>query len=84
MHGNIFGQIGIRAAHPRVGRAFNVRVEMHHLHQRVNARIGASGAQGADGAVGESAQCGFELILHRLTIGLALPTAIGLTVVTNT
>ena len=41
-HRNAVRQLGIHTAHPRGQRAFDLRIEMHHLLQRMHTGIGAS------------------------------------------
>ena len=56
---------------------------MRDLHQRVNARIGASGAHDANRLHGKPAQGFFQLVLDGVTGQLALPALISPTVVAD-
>lgn len=57
---------------------------MRHLHQAVYAGVCASGAKGVNGLAGcECAQGLFQMVLHGLSIGLALPAVVALTQVAD-
>ncbi|MCY1246334.1 hypothetical protein D9M72_595610 [compost metagenome] len=87
LHRDVVGQVAVGAAHPGERVAFDVGVEVHHLHQPVHAGIGAAGAQRADpaagGQAGELREGGFELVLHRAARALALPALVCLAVVAD-
>jgi hypothetical protein len=83
LHGDVLGQEGVGAAHPGVGRALQLGVKVHDLHQAVHTGIGATGADGGDFLSSKAAQGRFEFVLYGVAIGLALPAAIGLTVVAD-
>ncbi|MOA10464.1 hypothetical protein D3C78_1303530 [compost metagenome] len=84
LHGDVGRQEGVGAADPGIGRAFQIRVEMHHLHDAVHAGVGAAGAYGGHGLRGKAAQGRFEMVLHRAAGRLALPAVVVLAVVTHT
>ena len=91
LHCDIARQKRIDAAHPSPGLAHGVGIEMHDLHQAMNAGIGTASAQGGQaGLAGRGSQCtefgkrSFELVLHGLPGGLALPALVSLPVVTET
>ena len=52
-------------------------VEMGDLGVGVHAGVGAGGALDAEGVVGEAVEGGFNLVLHGLAVGLALPALPG-------
>ena len=54
---------------------------MNHLHQTVNASIGATSAQGGHFLSGKFFECLFQFVLDGEARALALPALIGLTVV---
>lgn len=58
-------------------------IEVHHLHESVDTRIGTSCAQGIDRVRREARQRPLQLILHRSARGLALPALIPLSEVTD-
>ncbi len=81
LDGDVFGQIGVGTTDPRVGVTIDVGIEVHYLHQTMDSRIGAAGAQSGNALCSEFAQRGLQLVLNRLTGGLALPTLVPLAVV---
>ena len=80
-HGDRFGQEGVDAAHPRVHVAVQFRIEMHHLLERMHARVRAAGAGGGQAHAGKLLQRVFQLVLHRLPIFLFLVSMPGRAVV---
>ena len=78
---NVIGQITVGAAHPRAHVALKGCVKVHHLHQTMNACIGAARAQGGDFLGGEFFEGFFQFVLDGEARALALPALIGLTVV---
>lgn len=82
-HSNITGQESIGPANPRSGWSGQICVEVDDLHEPVNTRVGASGAQSGYFLCRELSQCRFQLVLHGLTGELALPALVGLPVVAD-
>lgn len=54
---------------------------MHHLPQRMHAGVGTPGGHHADGLAGNAGQRFLQHRLHRRTVGLQLPAAVGAAVV---
>ena len=78
---DVIGQITVGAAHPRAHVALKGCIEVNHLHQTMNACIGATCAQGGDFLGGEFFEGFFQFVLDGEARALALPALIGLTVV---
>ncbi len=72
-HRHVFGQMGIHAPHPGVRRSFGLRVEMHHLGERMHSAIRASGAMQAHRLRGEYRDRRLQHRLHRAPLCLHLP-----------
>ncbi|MDT4869042.1 hypothetical protein FQZ97_1040500 [compost metagenome] len=83
LHGDVRRQEGVGAAHPGEGAAFDLGVEVHHLHEAVHAGVGAACAEGGDGFVSEGLEGRLQLVLHRLARSLALPAFVMPAVVAN-
>ena len=83
LHGDVGRQEAVCAAHPRERLALHLGVEVHDLHEPVHARIGAAGADGGDGLVGEAREGGFEVVLDGAARRLALPAVVSLSEVAD-
>jgi hypothetical protein len=82
LHGDVLGQKVLVPRTQELG-ALQLGVKVHDLHQPVHTGIGATGADGGDFLSSKAAQGRFEFVLYGVAIGLALPAAIGLTVVAD-
>ncbi|MNV65791.1 hypothetical protein D3C71_1585090 [compost metagenome] len=83
LHSNVRREKGVGAPHPGRRGALEGGVEVHHLHQSMDTRIGATRTQGADRMGRKPAERRFELVLHRVARQLALPTAVRLAVIAD-
>ena len=81
LHGDVAGQVGIGATHPRVSVALQGCVKVHHLHDAVHPGIGPTGTQGGHPLGSEAAQRSFQLVLDGESRRLALPALVRLPVV---
>src|ERR1051326_7898124 len=79
-----FREPRIRPAHPGIGVADHVGIEVHDLRRRVDTRVGASGGSDFYLRVGETLEGIFEMILHAASGWLGLPSAEGRAVVFET
>ncbi len=83
LHRNVSRQIAIGTAHPGIGGALQVSVDMHHLHQRMYAGISTASAAGGHRCTCELCLCRFEPVLHGAAAALALPALISLAAVAD-
>jgi len=77
-------QMRVGAAYPGVGIPDNIRVKVHHLHERMHARVCAPGAQGGHTSLGKLLERPFQPVLHRQARRLALPPLVCLSAVAHT
>src|SRR5512146_717691 len=83
-HRDVFRQQRVRATHPGSEWPLDVRIEMHHLFQRMHAGIGAPRGQDSNAAARNTAQRRLQGILHVRHIRLALPPVVAATIVFHT
>ena len=80
LHSDVIRQEAIHTAHPRKCFTLKRCIEVHHLHERVHARIGAARAIGDDALTRrqarELAQRIFQLVLQGVATLLALPAEV--------
>ena len=81
---HVGGQQAVAAQQPGIGRARGVAVEMDHLLQGMDARVGAPGGDDPHRLVGHRAQRGLDRALYRRPFGQALPAGIGAAQVLDT
>ncbi len=70
-------QLGVGAEHPGAQAPAGLSIEMRDLSTGVHAGIGAPGAHQADRRIRDVCERRFRPALHAGTLGLALPTGVG-------
>jgi hypothetical protein len=80
---DVCGEEPVGAAHPRKQFSMHRSINVNHLIQRMHTRVGAAGADSANGIVRKSGQRPLDVVLHRSAIGLALPAVVCLSTVAD-
>jgi len=83
LNSDIAGQESVGTADPGMRGPIEQGIEMDHLHERVNAGIGTTSANGGDALLGKFSQRRLELVLHSAARSLTLPALVRLTVVAD-